>query len=295
METQIVFRSASPIAVSILEYIFLERELPGRGCGERYYSKRALPFGHSLFCFLPQSRGDRVLVSCFLTPGCMFCACLSSGLALAGILASALAYVATDSEFAVNGFAAYTWISLYFVLICVSMTLGKHLMATTKVSVWGSVLLTNGLSLPLLALLSWARGEFDHFLEAAVETTPHQWGIVLAGCVAGTMIGWAGWFCRDLVSATSYTLIGVANKMLTVLLGVVFLDKHASSSGIGSLCMCIVFSTQYKQSPLRKTSKREVSADGKDDDGSAHKCLSGEDGDLESSCDKMSEKQRPTP
>jgi len=144
METQIVFRSASPIAVSILEYIFLERELPGRGCGERYYSKRALPFGHSLFCFLPQSRGDRVLVSCFLTPGCMFCACLSSGLALAGILASALAYVATDSEFAVNGFAAYTWISLYFVLICVSMTLGKHLMATTKVSVWGSVLLTNG-------------------------------------------------------------------------------------------------------------------------------------------------------
>jgi len=156
-------------------------------------------------------------------------------------------------------------------------------------------LLFLGLSLPLLALLSWARGEFDHFLEAAVETTPHQWGIVLAGCVAGTMIGWAGWFCRDLVSATSYTLIGVANKMLTVLLGVVFLDKHASSSGIGSLCMCIVFSTQYKQSPLRKTSKREVSADGKDDDGSAHKCLSGEDGDLESSCDKMSEKQRPTP
>ncbi len=37
-------------------------------------------------------------------------------------------------------------------------------------------------------------------------------------CVTGTLIGWAGWYCRDLVSATSYTIIGVANKILTVCL-----------------------------------------------------------------------------
>jgi hypothetical protein len=65
------------------------------------------------------------------------------------------------------------------------------------------------------------------------------------------MIGWAGWYCRDLVSATSYTLIGVANKMFTILLGVFFLDKHASSIGILALVMSIVASTQYAQSPLR--------------------------------------------
>ena len=44
-----------------------------------------------------------------------------------------------------------------------------------------------------------------------------------------TLIGYAGWLCRGLVSATSYTLIGVANKLGTVLLAICFLDKHASA------------------------------------------------------------------
>lgn len=207
METQIVFRSATPICVSFLEFLFLGRELP---------SKR----------------------SC---------------LALITILMSCLVYVGTDAEFLVRGAAAYSWISLYFLLICISMTLGKQLMSSAKVSIWGSVLLTNGISLPMLVLLTWVRGEFEDVDLAVHETSPEQWAVVLAGCVTGTLIGWAGWYCRDLVSATSYTLIGVANKMLTVLLGVFFLDKHASSTGIASLVVCILASTQYKQAPMRKS------------------------------------------
>ena len=58
-----------------------------------------------------------------------------------------------------------------------------------------------------------------------------QWLVVVGSCVAGTLIGWAGWQCRNLVSATSYTLIGVVNKLLTVVLSVLFLDKHASFAG----------------------------------------------------------------
>jgi GDP-mannose transporter len=142
---------------------------------------------------------------------------------------------------------------LYYLLICAEMTLGKHLTSACKVDhVWTSVLLTNGLSLPLLALLSWARGEFATAAEAAAVTTPYEWSVVLAGCVTGTLIGWSGWYCRGLVSATSYTLIGVANKMLTVLLAVAFLDKHASGTGIGALFLCIGASTQYEQAPLVK-------------------------------------------
>jgi len=208
METQIVFRSATPLAVAGLECMFLGRELPSR----------------------------------------------KSAAALAGILLSSLCYVATDAEFLVNGLSAYYWISIYFVLVCVSMTLGKHLMSATKVSVWGSVLLTNGISFPMLVWLTWILGEFENFGLAVGETSGHQWGIILAGCVTGTMIGWAGWYCRDLVSATSYTLIGVTNKFLTVLLGVVFLDKRASNAGLVALCCCIVASTQYAQAPLRKAS-----------------------------------------
>ena len=95
-------------------------------------------------------------------------------------------------------------------------------------SIWSSVLLTNGLALPMLLLLAASRGEFDTFSEAVAETSFGQWLVVLGSCVAGTLIGWAGWQCRSLVSATSYTLIGVVNKLLTVVLSVWFLDKHAS-------------------------------------------------------------------
>jgi len=207
METQIVFRSATPICVSFLEFLFLGRELPSR----------------------------------------------RSCAALVSILASCLVYVGTDAEFLVNGPAAYTWISLYFLLICISMTLGKQLMSSAKVSIWGSVLLTNGISLPMLLILTWCRGEFEGVEATMQETSNEQWAVVLAGCVTGTLIGWAGWYCRDLVSATSYTLIGVANKMLTVLLGVFFLDKHASPVGIAALTVCIAASTQYKQAPLRNS------------------------------------------
>lgn len=245
METQIVFRSATPIAVACLEAGFLGRELPSK----------------------------------------------QSALALAAILASALFYVANDSEFAMNGFAAYTWISVYFVLICVSMTLGKHLMSSTKTTVWSSVLLTNGLSFPMLFLLSLLRGEMEHFSDAALETSASQWGIILAGCATGTMIGWAGWYCRDLVSATSYTLIGVANKMLTVLLGVFFLDKHASPLGIASLVACIAASTQYKQAPLRHSKGDDKGGAGGNPVNASSQKLDEENGDKPG--DK--EKQRATP
>jgi hypothetical protein len=86
-------------------------------------------------------------------------------------------------EFLLNGFAAYSWISIYFVLICASMTLGKHLMSAVKVGIWGSVALTNGLSLPMLIALTYVRGEFEGVNEALSETTPDQWGIILAGVI----------------------------------------------------------------------------------------------------------------
>ena len=75
--------------------------------------------------------------------------------------------------------------------------------------------------------------------------------VLVVSSVVATLIGYAGWLCRGLVSATSYTLIGVANKLGTVLLAIAFLDKHASPLGVLALVCCIAASSQYKQSPLR--------------------------------------------
>jgi len=141
VETQIVFRSATPLTVSVLDALFLGRELPSR----------------------------------------------KSCLSLVATVLGALAYVATDAEFKVNGFQAYAWISLYYLLICVEMTLGKAILSAVKLEgVWASVLLTNGISLPLLALLAHTNGEFDHFSEAAAATKPDQWAVIMAGVLRYT-------------------------------------------------------------------------------------------------------------
>lgn len=58
-----------------------------------------------------------------------------------------------------------------------------------------------------------------------------------------------------MVSATTYTLVGVVNKFLTVLLNVLLWDKHSSALGIISVCICLVAGMFYQQSPLRDSMK----------------------------------------
>ncbi len=59
------------------------------------------------------------------------------------------------------------------------------------------------------------------------------------------------WLCRGMVSATTFTLVGVVNKFLTVLLNVIIWDKHSSSWGLFAVCVCLLAGTFYQQAPRR--------------------------------------------
>jgi len=76
--------------------------------------------------------------------------------------------------------------------------------------------------------------------------------LFIAGCVIGTGIGYTGWWCRRKVSATSYTIIGVMNKCLTVLCNFFIWDQHAKPTGIASLFICLLGGAIYRQAPMRK-------------------------------------------
>ena len=54
-----------------------------------------------------------------------------------------------------------------------------------------------------------------------------------------------------MVSATTYTLVGVVNKFLTILLNVFLWDKHASWFGIFCVCLCLFSGMFYQQAPKR--------------------------------------------
>ena len=98
VETVIVFRACSPIAVSVVEYLFMDRAWPS----------------------------------------------LRSSISLIAVACGAVLYCISDSQLALNGIGAYTWVIIYFFLITFEMTYGKKLTSAVKMdSVWGPVLYCN--------------------------------------------------------------------------------------------------------------------------------------------------------
>lgn len=213
VETVIVFRACSPIAVTIIEYIFMDRALPT----------------------------------------------LRSSIALTTVAAGAIMYCMSDSEFALNGLKAYYWVILYFFLITFEMTYGKKLTSSVQMnSIWGPVLYCNLLAAGPMFAIGYFNGDYENIGEKLAELPANGALLLLFSCVAGTLIGYTGWLCRSMVSATTYTLVGVVNKFLTVLLNTLVWDKHSSQFGIFSVCVCLLAGTMYQQAPKREPTKEET-------------------------------------
>jgi len=174
VETLITFRSCSPLIVSVLEWLFLGRELP---------------------------RG-RSLASLLLVAG------------------GALGYVLSDSEFQMRGLRAYGWVFIYLAGNCFEMTFGKIVLSRVKFEapVWGSVLYTNTLALLPMGILALLSGEAARL--PAVQLDSFGLRALVLSCTAGVAISWSGWNCREKTTATTYTLLGVACKFISVLLNV---------------------------------------------------------------------------
>ena len=207
VETVIVFRACTPLAVSLVESMILKKRRPG---------------GRSLY-------------------------------GLIVIVIGAILYVRNDKGFAIQGIQSYFWVSIYFVLVVFLMLFGKALIKDIKLTLSGNVLYTNALSLPLMIPFGLWMGELEALPKA--EWTLAACVLLFVSCVAGTGIGYSSWWCRSVVSATTFTLIGVVNKVLTVFVNVLIWDKHATPAGIGSLLLCLYGAYIYTSSKKKETPK----------------------------------------
>jgi drug/metabolite transporter (DMT)-like permease len=211
VETVIVFRALSPALVAFMDALCLGREWPS-------------------------SR---------------------SWVGLSLLVVGAYGYASYDEKFQAQGASAYSWPSLYTVIIAVEMAYGKKIIQSVKLETMsGPVIYTNLLGiLPMMALATvgneysqlrtfwWASSE-HHIPPASIP-------LLIAGCLVGTGIGYSGWWCRGVVSATSFTLIGVMNKCLTILINLLIWDQHAKPGGIASLFLCIAGGIIYQQAPMK--------------------------------------------
>jgi len=195
VETVIVARSCSPIAVSILEHFTLGRALPNA----------------------------------------------AGVLSLTAIAGGAVIYVLSDQGFQIDG---YSWLLVYFVFIVVEMVFVKFVVDTVPMSTWTRVYYNNTLSLPMVMVSSLVTG-FGAFLKV-------EWGMahvvmVALSCVVGVAISYAGFNLRKAVSATSFTVIGVLCKLLTVLLNDTVWSNHSNFMGHLGLLLCIAAGFAYER------------------------------------------------
>lgn len=165
------------------------------------------------------------------------------------------------------GMAAYLWPTAYLVTISFEMAYGKKLLKSVQLQTKsGPVLYANVLGWPPMIIFALLGGEFGKFHTRVQDTaattlfTPVSMWLLLAGCIIGTGIGYSGWWCRGRVSATSYTVIGVMNKCLTVFANYYIWDQHANHAGIASLFICLIGGTLYQQAPMRKEDKVDAPA-----------------------------------
>lgn len=193
-----------------------------------------------------------------------------SWFAVIGIALGAYGYALHDQQFIEQGPAAYFWPVLYLVVISFEMAYGKKLIASVDLKTRsGPVLYTNLLGiLPMLGFAILA-GEPSRLMGPSTgESSFSAAGalLLLLGCFVGTAIGYAAWWCRGQISATSFTLVGVLNKVMTVTVNALIWDQHANMSGIACLIVSLIFGTLYQQAPLRSSKNFDDDSIGKDDD-----------------------------
>ena len=171
------------------------------------------------------------------------------------VLAGAIGYVLVDSQFAMESFSAYQWAFAYYTVTVAIMTYGKFITSSVQLSLSGSVAYSNALSLPIMLALMVFSEEISTLrridINFLLSTYAPIW--LLASCAVGTGISYAGWWCRRQISATSYTIVGVVNKALTICLSsLVAWDTTTSSSGLLCLGITIGGGLLYTQPRTRR-------------------------------------------
>ena len=135
--------------------------------------------------------------------------------------------------------------ALWVASLTAQLIYGKQLSSQhTSLTNWDRVLLTNGLSIPFVLALLLLSGERERLSLLLNETA--QWpsatgahpspsgrplllGVVALSCIVGIGLSWSSWQARSLISATAFTLAGLATKVLALSFASLFVGGASSA------------------------------------------------------------------
>lgn len=166
---------------------------------------------------------------------------------LGAILVGAMLYVLTDSGFEVK---AYFWVAMWYVVFVFDQLYIKYVCDTVPMTSWGRVYYTNFLaSLPVTFLGLLFR---EDVVIMEFEWTWESVTALMVSCLVGIGMSYSAFLLRAMVSATSFTVVGIMCKIATVVINCLIWDKHASPEGLAALAICLAAGTMYKQAPMRE-------------------------------------------
>lgn len=170
-----------------------------------------------------------------------------SVIALIGVLLSAIVYVKNDTTLQVRRWSGMVWLSIWFSLLVFQMTYGKHIADELPMSQWEKVMYTNLFSLPWTLILFATSPEPGKMW--SIDLSPQSTFWLCASCIVAVGISYTGWLVRDLVSASTYSLVGVLNKMATIALNAIAFPHDTGTVGIIALISCITIGVFYQDPP----------------------------------------------
>lgn len=171
-------------------------------------------------------------------------------MSLMGVVAAASVYIMNDTGVSIDGSAGMFWLLVWWLLLAVQMTYGKHLTENISMTQWERVFYTNALAIPPTIVLYYATGENTMEMKDEDGATFY----LILSCVVGVAISYSGWKCRSVITATTFTLVGVLNKMATIAFTIIIWPKDFSVMKTLALFACVGFGLLYTEAPLRKTS-----------------------------------------
>ncbi|KAH7665198.1 Multidrug resistance efflux transporter EmrE domain-containing protein [Dioscorea alata] len=197
---------------------------------------------------------------------------LYTWLSLGTIFGGSVLYVITDYQFTVT---AYSWAAAYLVSMSIDFVYIKHVVMTIGLNTWGLVLYNNLEALMLFPLELLIMGELKKIKhEISDESDWYSFSVVLPvalSCLFGLAISFFGFSCRRAISATGFTVLGIVNKLLTVVINLVIWDKHSTLIGTLGLLICMFGGVLYQQSTIKpKPTMSETKTRDLDDEEEQH-------------------------
>ncbi|XP_028756643.1 GDP-mannose transporter GONST3-like [Neltuma alba] len=192
---------------------------------------------------------------------------LKTWLSLGTIFVGSVIYVLTDYQFT---FMAYSWALAYLVSMTIDFVYIKHVVMTIGLNTWGLVLYNNLEALLLFPLELLIMGELKKIKhEFSDESDWYSFQVVLPvglSCLFGLSISFFGFSCRRAISATGFTVLGIVNKLLTVVINLMVWDKHSTWVGTVGLLICMLGGIFYQQSTSKPKAPKQVTAQESDEE-----------------------------